>query len=135
MIFKWVFPTSGLVVRPDQRTNLNNVIYIGLWKLLPPGLMTVLTLFLTTGDIDLKADRGPSFRIACLDIGHGRYAQLVAHGEGEEDIFDRIIEPNTVKQRELAERSRVVIPPESYAYISGKLENGVRYVVGSRVFC
>ena len=88
--FKIVFPNSELLITPEQRTSKlwQNVICIDIWKLLPPDWMTVITLFVTTGDIHLRHERDPSFRIASLDIGQGKYAQLVAHGDPEGDIHD-----------------------------------------------
>jgi hypothetical protein len=80
--FRLVFPLSELAVRPELRTSKKwkKVIFI---ESAPPGKMTVLTLFLTTGAPELAHESEPSFRLASFEFGDGRRAQLIAHGEPE----------------------------------------------------
>jgi hypothetical protein len=76
--FRLLFPPSELAVRPEQRVpnEWANVVYI---EAAPPGKLTVLTLFVTVGDVVLRHESEPSFCLASLDIGNNRRAQLIAH--------------------------------------------------------
>jgi hypothetical protein len=132
--FKLVFPTSEMLVTPEQRTPKlwKKVLYIDIWRQLPPDWMTVVTLFVTTGDLHVRHERDPSVWIASLDVGQGKYAQLVAHGDPELDIQELIKNANA-KGRVLTQQAGVEIRPESYAYMLGKQPDGVRYIVSGRV--
>ena len=132
--FKLVFPNSELLITPEQRTSelWKNLIYVDIWKKLPPDWMTVVTLFVTTGDLHLRHERDPSIWFASLEIGQGKYAQLVAHGDPELNIHELIRDANA-KGRVQAEQAGVKIPPGAYAYMLGNQPDGVRFIVGSRV--
>jgi hypothetical protein len=132
--FKLVFPTSELVLTPEQRTTSlwNNVVYVDIWKELPTDWMTIVTLFVTTGNRQPQHETGRSFWLALLDIGGGRYAQLVAHGDPQGDI-DEVIEDALAIPLEAARRGAREIPPAAYAYILGIRLEGVRYLVGGRL--
>jgi hypothetical protein len=132
--FKLVFPNSELVITPEQRTSKlwKKVVYVDIWKQLPPNWMTVVTLFVTTGDLHLRHERGPSFWVASLDIGQGRYAQLVAHGDPEGDIHE-VIGKNIARVRAQAEQVGAKVPPAGYAYMLGIQDEGIRYIVSGRV--
>lgn len=132
--FKLYFPNSELAVRPEHRTSKKiwkKTMYVDIRKRLPPGWMTIVTLFVTTGDIRLRHERNPSICLASLDMGDGRYAQLVAHGDPEGDILD-LIDTGITKGRIQAEQAGVKIPPEGYAYMLGKTAEGIRFLVGGR---
>ncbi|WP_089689223.1 hypothetical protein [Billgrantia gudaonensis] len=129
--FELVFPTPELAVRPEQRPTKDwkNVVYI---EAAPPGKLTVVTLFVTRGRIDLSHESEPSFWLACLDLGNGYYAQLVAHSDDEGDL------PNTIEERiadarETAEKSGETLSDEAYAYFFGQNPGGVRYIFGARL--
>jgi hypothetical protein len=132
--FKLVFPTSELAITPDMRTTAlwNNVVYIDIWKALPPGWMTVVTLFVTTGDREPRHEVQPSFWLASLDIGDGRYAQLVAHGDPEGNIHELVANTLAIV-REQAKRAERKIPRNAYAYMLATRPEGVRYIVGAQV--
>jgi hypothetical protein len=132
--FKLAFPNSELVITPEQRTSKlwKNVVYVDIWKQLPPGWMTVLTLLVTGGDLHWRHERGPSFWVASLDIGQGRYAQLVAHGDPEGDIHE-VIRKNIARVRAQAEQTGVSFSPKAYAYMLGIHDEGIRYIVSGRV--
>ncbi len=85
--FRLLFPTSELAVGPEQRipSEWTDVVHI---EAAPPGKLTVLTLFVTVGDVRLTHESEPSFCRASLHIGNNRRAQLVAHGDPEGDIQD-----------------------------------------------
>jgi hypothetical protein len=85
--FRLFFPTSELAVGPELRApnKWKNVIYV---ESAPPGKLTVLTLFVTLGTPELAHESEPSFRLALFDVGNGRFAQLIAHGEPEGDFPD-----------------------------------------------
>lgn len=129
--FQLVFPTSELAVRPEQRIpkDWKNVIFI---EAAPPGRLTVLTLFVTVGDIVLTHEFEPSFCLASLDIGGGRYAQLIAHGDPEKDL-PQLLEHSVAEARRQAESSGIAIPDSSYGYFFGRRENGSRFLVGARI--
>ena len=131
--FRLVFPTSELAVRPEQRSakEWKKVIYI---EAAPPGTgkMAVVTLFVTTGDVSLRHESEPFLCLASLDIGKGRRAQLIAHGEPEAEIPE-IINDAVRKGRSQAKGAGTKIPPESYAYCLGVSPQGWRYIVGARI--
>jgi hypothetical protein len=128
--FRLIFLTSELAVRPEQRVpkEWERVIHI---EAGPPGKLTILTLFITTGDVALKHESEPSFCLASLDIGSGRRAQLVAHGdfEGEWPI---LIARSVAAARMQAESAGVGIPDEAYGYFFGHRDDGSRFLVGAR---
>jgi hypothetical protein len=133
--FKLVFPTSELAITPEQRTSKlwKNVVYVDIWKQLPSDWLTVITLFVTTGDLHPRHERDPSFWIASLDIGRGRYAQLVAHGDPEGDIHDVLRESIRTLSAQAEQAGVKDIPPGANAYLFGETPEGVRYIVGGRV--
>jgi hypothetical protein len=129
--FRLLFPTSELAVRPDQRTPeaWANVIFI---EAGPPGKMTVLTLFITTGEVILSHETEPSFCLASLNVGSGHYAQLVAHGEPDVEL-PAVIERNVSQARFQAERAGVEVPIDGYVYFFGQMNDGSRYILGARM--
>jgi hypothetical protein len=129
--FRLVFPTPELALRPEQRplNKWRNVIFI---EAAPPGKVTVLTLFVTVGDIVLTHESEPSFGLALLDIGNGRRAQLVAHGDPEGDLPD-LIERSVAEARRHAEFAGVEIPNDAYGYFFGRRDDGSRFLVGARM--
>lgn len=128
--FQLVFPTSELAVKPETRTSKlwKDVIYI---ESAPPKKLTVLTLFITQGEPRLIADPEPSFRLACYDIGRGRVAQLVAHGE-EEAGFRELLETTVAQAKAQAKAKGVAIPDAGYMYFLGCRPNGCRYIFGAK---
>ncbi|HEY6618725.1 MAG TPA: DUF5677 domain-containing protein [Steroidobacteraceae bacterium] len=130
--FHLFFPTSELAVRPNQRPvdQWQHVIFI---EPAPRGQMVNVTLFITAGDPELRAEHGPSCRLASLSITQGRCAQLVAYGAPEADIHD-VIRRGVSEARARALSSHIDLPPETYGYFLGKRDDGSRYIVGARVF-
>jgi hypothetical protein len=129
--FRLFFPTSELAVSPELRVGKEwkNVIYI---ESAPPGKLTVLTLFVTTGEPGLAHESEPSFLLASFDIGNGRHAQLIAHGEAENGFPDLI--RRTVAQATLQAQSRGVVPRNlAYGYFLGRQADGCRFIFGARV--
>jgi len=129
--FRLPFLTSELAVPPQRRApaDWKNVIYV---EAAPPGKMTTVTLFITRGDPELKHETEPSVRIASLEIGDGRRAQLVAHGEPEGDL-PALVARSVAEIRKGVLSRGLTIPPEAFAYMLGKHTDGVRYLVGTRV--
>ncbi len=127
--FKLVFPSSELGLRPEQRASRDwkDVIYI---EAAPPGKLTVITLFVTIGDLALTHQSEPSFCLASLDMGNNRRAQLIAHGEPEGDL-PAVIESTVMKARAKIESGGKEIPAEAYIYMLGRLDDGSRYLVGA----
>jgi hypothetical protein len=87
--FHLYFPTSELAVLPEQRVGKawKDVIFI---EAAPPGKVTIITLFITSGDFDLRHETEPSFVFAFFAIGADRYAKLVAHGDIEGNMSELI---------------------------------------------
>lgn len=129
--FRLVFPTSELAVRPEQRTSSKwtNTVYI---EAAPTGKVTVVTLFVTTGEAVLSHKSEPSFCLASLDIGGGRHAQLVAHGDPEGDL-PLLIERSVAEAHRLAKSTEVELPSEAYGYFFGRRDDGSRFLVGARI--
>ena len=129
--FQLVFPTSELGVRPEQRISKEwkDVFYI---EAAPSGKLTVLTLFVTVGNMVLTHECEPSFWLASLDIGGGRYAQLIAHGDPEND-FPQLLEQSVATAQKHAETSGIILPEGSYSYFFGKRENGSRFIFGAYI--
>lgn len=129
--FQLLFPTSELAVRPEQRVSSKwaKVIHI---EAAPPGKLTILTLFITVGDIIPRHESEPSFCLASLDIGNGRRAQLIVHGDPEGEWPD-IIERSVAEARSQADSNGIAIPDEAYGYFFGHRENGSRFIVGARL--
>jgi hypothetical protein len=133
--FKLCFPDLELAVRPDQRKTKiwrKELLYVDLRKTLPPGWMTVATLFVTTGDIHLSHEQGPSICLGYVDMGDGRRAQLIVHGDPEADIYERI--NNRIAESIVEAQQKGVAPaPDGFAYVLGKSSEGYRYLVGGRM--
>jgi hypothetical protein len=129
--FRLVFPTSELGIRLEQRapSKWKDVIYI---EAAPPGKLAVVTLFVTIGDVVLRADSEPSFCLASMDMGNNnQHAQLVAHGMPEGDL-PTVIDRTVVEALSRSESRGIEVPSEAYLYILGQLEDGSRYLVGAR---
>lgn len=129
--FRLIFPTSELAVRPELRVHQDwaRVIHI---EAAPRGKLTTLTLFITTGDVVLKHESEPSFCLASLDIGSGRRAQLVAHGDPEGE-WPRIIAQGVATARKQAEVAGIEISDEAYGYFFGRGGDGSRFLFGARL--
>jgi hypothetical protein len=129
-----VFPTSELAVRPDLRRlpEWKGVVFI---EAAPPGtgVLVLVTLFVTTGDPDLRpSGGGPSFRLASLDIGENRRAQLVAYAAPEANI-PKIIADCVAEARKKAGSEGIELPKEAYGYFFGRRDDGSRFLVGALV--
>jgi hypothetical protein len=130
--FRLYFPTSELAVRPEQwpAPEWRNVIFI---EPAPAGggKLSALSLFVTNGDVELKHESEPSFRLASLAIGQALHAQLIAHGEPEGNI-PRIIERTRAEGRRKVRASGLELPVGAYIYVLGRLDDGSRFLVGAR---
>ena len=129
--FHLYFPTSELGVSPKQRVSdeWKDTIYV---EAGPSGKITIITLFITVGEPKLTHETEASFVLASLDIGSGRFAQIVAHGDLEGAVPE-MIERAVIAAREQAESSEVKLPGEAYAYFFGHRESGARFLVGARM--
>jgi hypothetical protein len=130
--FRLVFPTSELAVSPELRAPKawQDVIYV---ESAPPGKLTVLTLFVTAGEPKLAHDSEPSFRLASFDFGNGRRAQLIAHGEPENDFPD-LVRRTVAEATARAQCAGVVIPNQAYGYFLGRQPDGCRYVFCAHIY-
>jgi hypothetical protein len=129
--FRLVFQTSELVVRPDQRKGKNwkNVIHI---EAAPAGKLTVITLFITLGQMHLKHESEPSYLLASFDVGGGRHAQVIVHGEQEGD-FPGAMECAVQKALAQTRSLGVALPDDAYGYFLGHKDDGGRYLFGARM--
>jgi hypothetical protein len=130
--FRLIFPTSELAVKPEQRTTKQwrDTLFI---ESAPPdsGKLTVVTLFVTVGDPELRHESEPSFRLASLELINGRRAQLVAHADPELDMPNLIASSRT-KALERANSAGIDVPDEGYLYLFGNQPDGTRFIVGAR---
>lgn len=128
--FRLIFPTSELAVRPEQRDSSRwaKVVHI---EAAPPGKVTVVTLFITRGDVVLRHKSEPSFCLASLDIGNELHAQIVAHGDPEGELPD-LIERSVSEARRQAESAGIEIPDSGYGYFFGHREDGSRFLLGAK---
>jgi hypothetical protein len=133
--FKLCFPEMELAVRPDQRKSKQwqkEILYVDLRKRLPPGWMTVVTLFVTIGDVHLRHEPEPSVCFGSLDMGDGRRAKLIAHGDPEGNIYELI--GGTIAQiTAQAQQKGLALPEAGFAYMLGKSDEGHRLVVSPTV--
>lgn len=129
--FRLFFLTPELAVRSDQRTakDWGKVLFI---EPAPAGKLAAVTLFITSGDTAIHHQSEPSFRLAALTLGNGRWAQLVAHFDPVLDM-PGIVENGLAQGRAEAKRRGVVEPPGSYAYFLGRNNDGARFIIGARV--
>jgi len=129
--FQLVFSKPQLVVRPDQRSLKD-------WKKVtfieepPEGKLTVLSLFVTNGNIELKHESKPYFWLASLDLGNGYYAQLIAHGELEGDM-PNLMRTTVTQARSQTENTGINIPEGAYGYFWGQRDNGARFLFGAPI--
>jgi len=129
--FRLFFPMSELAVRPEQRKPKEwaKVMFI---EAQPVGKLTVISLFVTLGNITLRHESEPSFCLASLDIGNNHYAQIIAHGEPEGTI-PALVEQGVADARKQAESQGIEIPKEAYGYFFGQQIDGCRFLVGARI--
>jgi hypothetical protein len=128
--FRLIFATSELAVNREQRKpkEWKEVIFI---ESAPPGKLTVLTLFVTSGEPELCHESEPSFRLASFDIGNGRRAQLIAHGDPENGFDDRIRRA-VAEATAQAQSKGIAIPEQAYGYFFGFRPDGCRFIYGAR---
>jgi hypothetical protein len=132
--FRLSFLTSELAVYSEQRSSekWKNVIYI---EAAPEGSgkMTVVTLFVANSDIPLKHESEPSLCLASLAMLDDRRAILVAHGEPEGELPQRLAQAvNDSIDR--AERDGVQPSKGTYGYFFGVSSEGWRFIYGARIF-
>lgn len=129
--FKLLFPISELAVQPAQRRRKEwrDVIHI---EPASSPKMTVVTLFITDEQIELKHESEPSFCLASLPIGNGRRAQLVAHVDAEGNLIE-VLEHHITVMRQQCEAAGQAIPTSAYSYLLGQLPDSCRFLVGARV--
>ena len=128
--FKLIFPTEELAVRPEQRpTKLwKKVLHI---ELAPPGKVTIATLFITKGPLNLKHESEPSFCLASLDIGQGLHAQLIVHFDPSDGLTD-FVKNGVINACKQTKQQGIKIPKEGYVYLFGQRDNGCRFIIGAR---
>lgn len=127
--FRLFFPLSELAVRPEQRKPKDwaKVIFI---EAPPKGKLTVLSLFVTVGDITLRHESEPSFCLASFHIGDNRYAQIIAHSDPE-GFVPSLIEQSVADARLQVEAKGIETPKDAYGYFFGRKEDGSRFLVGA----
>jgi hypothetical protein len=133
--FKLLFPSWELAVRPEQRISKQwkkEILYVDLRNRLPNGWLTVATIFVTKGNVRLDHERDPSIWLGSLEIGNGKWAQLVIHGDPEQDVYNLL---NTTISTIIAkaQSAGAKLPSEGFAYMLGRSSEGHRFIVGGRV--
>lgn len=127
--FQLIFPTSELAVSPEQRKpkDWKDVIHI---KAAPLGKLTVVSLFITQGELALTHESEPSFCLASLNLNNDTYAQLIAHGEPE-GSFPELLAASVANVRKQTEEAGLTIPKGSYSYFLGQRDDGTRFIFGA----
>jgi len=109
LAFRLIFLTSELAVNPAQRPAKKwaNVIFI---EAAPAGSgkMVVASLFVTKEDRLVRHQTEPSLWLASLEMGDGRRAQLVVHGDAEGE-FPQIVDRGVREARSQAERAGIIL--------------------------
>ena len=129
--FRLVFPTSELAVRLDQRVGK-------LWKDTlfieagTPGKITVITLFVTDEDRDIRHESEPSFPLGRFNLPDGRFAVAVAHGDPE-SAYQAMMQTNIRAARERISSLNFQTPEDAYAYFLGRHNDGSRFLFGARM--
>ena len=95
------------------------------------GKLTTVTLFVTDGDLDVRHESEPSFRLASLQLKGGRHVQLVAHADPE-GTFPMSIAAARVDVLARAEQAGAAIPDSGYIYLFGKQPDGARFIIGAQ---
>jgi hypothetical protein len=129
--FRLFFPISELVIEPSMRksSRWKNVIFI---EAAPSPLMSVLTLFICTGEVNLKHKSQPSFCLAKFNIGNNQTVQLIAHAENEGNI-PIMIENALLHLLNQLKSKNITIPINAYSYLFGQHEDGCRFIVGAKI--
>lgn len=124
--FQLIFPTSQLLVRPDQRpqNKWKDVVCI---EAAPTGKLMVLTLFITRGETRLAHESEPSLCLASLKLGESLYGQLVAHSEREIG-FPELTADAVEKALHQTKLSGATVPEGAYGYFFGKRDDGTRFI-------
>lgn len=125
------FSAPQLVVRPEHRKpqKWKNTIYI---EAPPQGMLTVLTVFITQKNVNLRHESLPSFVLATYELSTGCFAQVVAHADPERDI-PRLASNSVNAARSQAQASGIDVPEATYGYFLGRRNDGTRYIFGSPV--
>lgn len=129
--FRLLFLTPELVVRPEQRDEKEwaKVLFI---EPAPAGKLATVTLFITDADFPVHHATEPSFRLACLALNNGRWAQLVAHYDPLLDI-QATVEQGITAARQVVKSKGRAEPSGSFVYFFGRNNDGARFIVGARM--
>jgi len=123
-----IFPTCELAIRPEQRDKTwRDTVYV---EAAPKGKLTIFTLFISQGEVALKHKTEPSFCVASLDIGDGKHAQLVAHGEDEGE-WPKLISEAVEQALAQVDAVRQGPMPDAYGYFFGYKSDGSCFIVGA----
>jgi hypothetical protein len=127
--FQLVFSSNQLVVGPEHRKSKKwkNTIYI---EGPPLGMLTVLTVFITQKNVNLRHETLPSFVLANYELSPGCYAQVVAHADPEGDLphlFSKAVD----QARSQAQAAGIDLPETAFGYFLGRRDDGTRYIFGA----
>jgi len=104
------------------------------WDEPPPQLVDAVVafrlVFPTEGDLDVRHESEPSFRLASLELRGGRHAQLVAHADPK-GANSKSFAAARVDVPTQAEQAGIAVPDSGYLYLFGKHSDGARFIVGA----
>ncbi len=128
--FKLYFPLKELGLDPSLRksTKWKDVFFI---EASPSPLMTVITLFVCSSEINLKHSSQPSFCLAKFHIKNNHTVQVIAHSEKEGNIPKMISNQMPIILQQLKDK-KIDTPISSFCYLFGHHDDGCRYIVGAK---
>jgi hypothetical protein len=129
IIFRLLFAKRDLVLNNELRVGekWKNLIFI---EAPPDGMFTAVSIFLTTGDIEIKHESEKSFALASFELGENKFIKVVAYGEPFGTIINEIDNTKIKIKKNLKQPSKV-FPDEAYIYVFGKLPDGSRSLTGT----
>jgi hypothetical protein len=125
--FRFYFLTSELFVLPKDRVtnSWKKVVFI---EEGPLEKMSVVTVFVTDYQVRIQADHKRSFRFASLDIGNGKFAQIVAHAENSNEM-ETNVRRNIENVRKSVISAASQIHSDAPCHFFGNCADGARYLV------
>lgn len=131
LAFQLIFLTQELAVQPKQR---DEKVWKGIFFIeeAPKGKITVVSLFITKGELNLVHENQPHFTLAILPLGNNRFAQIVAHAENEAD-YPEFIDRHRKALLDKIKEKGLIYTKDYFIYLFGHKDSGARFIIGARL--